>query len=324
MTKVFVTRALPPPGLDMLREKFKVTVNPHDRVLIKDEILEGVKDSEALVCLLTDTIDKDIIDAGSNLKIISNYAVGYNNIDFTYATEKGIIVTNTPGVLSETTADLAFSLLVSAARRIPEGDKFMREGRFAGWAPELMLGTDINGKTLGIIGLGRIGKLVAKRALGFDMKVLYKSANRNPDAEKELGIQYAEVDDILKEADFVSLHVPLIPATKGLIGERELALMKPSAYLINTSRGEVVDEPALIQTLREKRLRGAALDVFWGEPTNINSELYELDNVVLAPHMGSASLETRSKMAKMAATSVIDTIEGRNPQNIVNPEVLKK
>lgn len=323
MSKVFVTRSLPPLGLKMLRDKCEVEVNPHDRVLTKGEILKGVKDSDSLVCLLTDAIDKDIIDAGGKLKIISNYAVGYNNIDFSYATEKGIIVTNTPGVLSETTADLAFSLLVASARRIPEGDRFMREGRFAGWAPELMLGTDIHGKTLGIIGLGRIGKLVAKRALGFDMKILYNSATRKPDVEQELGIHYAEVDEILKESDFVSLHVPLTEKTKGLVGERELDLMKPSAYLINTARGEVIYEPALIQALRNNKIRGAALDVFWGEPTNVNSELYELENVVLAPHMGSASLETRSKMAKMTAQSVIDALEGRVPQHVVNPEVLK-
>jgi glyoxylate reductase len=219
---------------------------------------------------------------------------------------------------------LAFSLLVSVARRIPEGDRFMREGRFQGWAPELMLGTDIHGKILGIIGLGRIGTLVAKRALGFDMKVLYNSANRKPDMEKELGIQYAEVDEILKESDFISLHVPLTPQTKGLIGKRELDIMKPSVILINTSRGEVVDEPALINALKNNRIRGAALDVFWGEPTDVSSQLYELDNAVLAPHMGSASLETRSKMAEMTAQAVIDSLEGREPQHVVNPEVLKK
>jgi glyoxylate reductase len=324
MTKVFVTRALPPPGLDMLKEKYEVTVNPHDRVLTKEEITSGVVDAEALVCLLTDAIDQDIIDAGKNLKIISNYAVGYNNIDFIYATERGIIVTNTPGVLSETTADLAFSLLVSAARRIPEGDRFMREGKFAGWAPELMLGTDIYGKTLGIIGLGRIGALVARRARGFDMKVLYNSATRKPELEKELGIQFSEIEEILRESDFVSLHVPLTEKTKGLIGQKELGMLKPTTYLINTSRGEVVDEPALIETLKNRRIRGAALDVFWGEPTNVNPELYNLENVVLAPHMGSASHETRSKMAEMAAQAVIDAIEGRRPKHVVNPEVLEE
>lgn len=322
MTKVFVTRALPPPGLDMLREKFEVEVNPHDRVLTKKEILLGVTDADALVCLLTDTIDKDIINAGINLRIISNYAVGINNIDTQYATEKGIIVANTPGVLSETTADLAFTLLVATARRIPEGDKFMREGKFKGWAPELMLGTDINKKTLGIVGLGRIGMLVAKRAMGFDMKVIYYSSSRKEEAERELGLRYTGLDDLLRESDFVSLHVPLTTETKGLIGKRELDLMKSSAYLINTSRGEVVDEPALIEALKNKRIRGAGLDVFWGEPTNVNPELYELDNAVLIPHIGSASFETRSKMAEMAASAVIDVMEGKKPQNVVNPEVL--
>jgi glyoxylate reductase len=306
----------------MLRERYEVEVNPHDRVLDKEEIISGVKNKDALVCLLTDTIDKDIIDSGENLKIISNYAVGYNNIDFEYATKKGIIVTNTPGVLSETTADLVLALLMAVARRIPEGDKFMREGKFRGWAPELMLGTDVHGKILGIVGMGRIGALVAKRAKGFDMEILYHSSSRKPELESELGIKYSELDDLLRQSDFVSLHVPLTSEARGLIGKRELDLMKPSAYLINTSRGEVMDEKALIEALKENRLAGAGLDVFWGEPTNVNSELYSLENAVLIPHIGSASFETRSKMAEMAAAAVIDVMEGRKPIHIVNPEVL--
>jgi glyoxylate reductase len=306
----------------MLKERYDVEVNPHDRVPTKEEIISAVKDKDALLCLLTDPIDKDVIDAGPDLKIISNYAVGYNNIDVGYATKKGIMVTNTPGVLSETTADLAFSLLMASARRIPEGDKFMREGKFKGWGPQLMLGTDVHGKTLGIIGLGRIGKLVSKRALGFEMKVLYYSTKRKPDIEQEMNLEYADLDDLLRRSDFISLHVPLTPATKDLIGERELGLMKPSAYLINTSRGEVVDEKALIEALKNNRLRGAGLDVFTGEPNNINPELYKLENAVLAPHMGSASFETRSKMAEMAAQAVIDTLEGKKPTYIVNSEVL--
>jgi glyoxylate reductase len=323
MTKVFVTRRLPEPGIELLKERYEVEVNPHDRVLTKDEIMEGTKGTDALLCLLTDTIDKNIIDVSENLKIISNYAVGYNNVDVEYATSKGILVTNTPGVLSETTADLVFALLISIARRIPEGDRFMREGKFLGWAPELMLGTDVYGKTLGIIGLGRIGTLVAKRAMGFDMEILYYNRQRKPEVEEELGIKYAELDELLKRSDFVSLHVPLTPETTGLIGKRELSLMKPSAYLINTSRGEVVDEPAIIEALKNNKIRGAGLDVFWGEPTNVNSQLYELENAVLAPHMGSASFETRSKMAEMAARAVIDAIEGKKPKHLVNPEVLE-
>jgi glyoxylate reductase len=322
MSGVFVTRALPPPGLEMLREHYEVEVNPYDRVLYKEEIVAGVKDKDALLCLLTDTIDRDIIEVGENLKIISNYAVGYNNINVDCATERGIIVTNTPGVLSETTADLVFALLMATARRIPEGDKFMREGKFRGWAPELILGSDVYGKTLGIIGLGRIGQLVAKRAKGFDMKVLYHSKRRKLNLEREMGIKFSELDNILEKSDFVTLHVPLTPETEGLIGERELELMKPTAYLINTSRGDVVDEPALIKALKEGKLRGAGLDVFWGEPTDVNPELYELENTVLAPHMGSASYETRSKMAEMAAQAVIDALEGKKPVHIINPEVL--
>lgn len=306
----------------MLKEHYEVEVNPYDRVLYKEEIVNGVKDKDALLCLLTDTIDRDIIEAGETLKIISNYAVGYNNIDVDCATERGIIVTNTPGVLSETTADLAFSLLMATARRIPEGDKFMREGKFRGWAPELMLGSDIYGKTLGIIGLGRIGQLVAKRAKGFDMKILYHSKRRKLNLEREMGMKFSEFNDLLQKSDFVSLHVPLTPETKGLIGERELGLMKSTAYLINTSRGDVVDEPALIKALKEGSLRGAGLDVFWGEPTDVNPELYELENAVLSPHMGSASYETRSKMAEMAAQAVIEALEGKKPAHIINPEVL--
>lgn len=322
MTSVFVTRRLPEPGIKMLEDRYEVEVNPYDRVLSKDEILTGVKDKDALLCLLTDTIDRDIIDAGSNLKIISNYAVGYNNINVDYATAKKIIVTNTPGVLTETTADLVFSLLMAVARRIPEGDRFMRKGKFKGWAPELMLGTDVHGKTLGIIGLGRIGVEVAKRAIGFDMEVIYYNSKRKPDLEQELGVKSAELNELLQKSDFITLHVPLTSDTKGMIGKRELELMKSSAYLINTSRGEVVDEKALIAALRGKRIRGAGLDVFWGEPTDVNSELYGLENAVLAPHIGSASFETRSKMAEMAAQAIIDALEGKRPEHIVNSEVL--
>jgi glyoxylate reductase len=322
MKKVYVTRSLPPPGMNMLKKRYEIEVNPHDRVATKEDIINGVKNKDALLCLLTDTIDKDIIDAGNNLRIISNYAVGYNNIDVEYATKRNILVTNTPGVLSETTADLAFALLMATARRIPEGDKFMRANKFRGWAPELMLGTDIYGKTLGIIGLGRIGMLVAKRAKGFGMDILYYNTTKKPEAEQELGIKYTKMDDLLRDSDFVTLHLPLTKSTKGLIGKKELALMKSTAYLINTARGEIIDEPALIKALKEKSVRGAGLDVFWGEPTDINPELYKLDNIVLAPHIGSASFETRSKMAEMAAQAVIDALEGKKPVHLVNPEVI--
>lgn len=316
--KVFVTRRIPEKGLKMLEEHYKVSVNPHDRVLTKEEIIEGVKDADALLCLLTDTIDREVIDAGQNLKIISNYAVGYNNIDVEYATEKGITVTNTPGVLTETTADLAWALLMAAARRVVEGDKFMRAGKFRGWAPMLMLGTDVYGKTLGIVGMGKIGQAVARRAKGFDMHIIYYSRKRKLDVEKKTGAEYVSLETLMKESDYISLHVPLTSETRNMINREMLELMKPSAYLINTARGEVIDEPYLIEMLKKGRIRGAALDVFWGEPLNLNPELYELDNAVLAPHMGSASLETRTKMAEMAAQAIIDVFEGRIPENRVN------
>ncbi len=316
--KVFVTRRIPEKGIRMLEDRYEVEVNPHDRVLTKEEIIEGVRDADALLCLLTDPIDRDVIDAGKKLRIISNYAVGYNNIDVDYASEKGIVVTNTPGVLTETTADLAWALLMAVARRVVEGDRFMREGKFRGWAPMLMLGTDVYGKTLGIVGMGKIGQAVARRAKGFGMKVLYYSRKRKPEVEKELGAEYVSLETLMKESDFISLHVPLTPETMNMINRDMLELMKPSAYLINTARGEVIDEPYLIDMLKKGRIRGAALDVFWGEPLNVNPELYELDNVVLAPHMGSASLETRTKMAVMAAQAIIDVLEGREPKNRVN------
>ncbi len=316
--KVFVTRRIPEKGLKMLEERYDVKVNPHDRVLTKEEIIEGVKGADALLCLLTDPIDREVIDAGPKLKIISNYAVGYNNIDYEYAAQKGIPVTNTPGVLTETTADLAWAILMAAARRVVEGDAFMRAGKFRGWEPMLMLGTDVYGKTIGIVGMGKIGQAVARRAKGFGMRILYHSRSKKPEIEEETGAERVPLEILMAESDYISLHVPLTPETKNMLNADVLELMKPSAYLINTARGEVIDEPHLIEMLKKKRIRGAALDVFQGEPLNMNPELYELDNVVLAPHMGSASLETRTAMAVMAAQAIIDVLEGKEPENRVN------
>lgn len=316
--KVLVTRRIPEKGLDMLRARYETVINPEDRVMTKEEIIEGIADADALLCLLTDRIDAEVIDAAPKLKVISNYAVGYNNIDIRHAAEKGIAVTNTPGVLTETTADLAWSLLMAVARRIPESDVFMRQGRFRGWAPVLMLGSDVHGKTLGIIGMGDIGSAVARRAGGFGMRVLYHNRNRRQEAEKEIGVKYVPLDELMRESDYISLHVPLTPETRNMLDREMLELMKPSAYLINTARGEVIDEKHLIEMLRSGRIRGAALDVFQGEPLNVNPELYELENVVLAPHIGSASLETRTEMAVMAAQAIIDVFDGKKPQNLVN------
>jgi glyoxylate reductase len=322
MPKVFVTRKLPEVALDELRKKCEVEINPEDRVLTKGEIIKGVKGKDALLCLLTDRIDAEVMDA-ANLKVISNYAVGVDNIDVKAATERGIPVTNTPGVLTETTADLAWALLMAIARRIVEADKFLRTGQWKGWGPMQFLGNDIYGKTLGIIGLGRIGSAVARRARGFDMKVLYYSRTRKRDLEKELGVEYRPFEEVIKNSDFITLHVPLLPETRHMIGRKEFEMMKPTACLINTSRGPVVDEKALADALEKKQIAGAALDVYEQEP-KVNERLIRLDNAVLLPHIGSASVETRTKMARMAVENLLAVLEGRVPPNLVNKEVLEK
>lgn len=323
--KVFVTRKILEEGLNMLREKFEVEVSDYDGVIPRKMLLEKVRGVDAILSLLTDTIDGEVIDAaGSNLKVIANYAVGYNNIDVEEATKRGIMVTNTPGVLTETTADLAWALMMAVARRIVEADRFVREGKFRGWEPMLLLGTDVHGATLGIVGFGRIGQAMARRALGFNMKVLYYDNARVPEqVEKELKATYVDLPTLLKESDFVSLHVPLTKETHHLIGEKELRMMKRGAYLVNTARGPVVDEKALVKALKEGWIKGAALDVFENEP-EVEPDLLKLDNVVLAPHIASASYATRSKMSIMVAENIIKALGGEIPPNLVNPEVLQK
>lgn len=323
--KVFVTRKILEEGLNMLREKFDVEVSDYDGVIPRKMLLEKVKGVDAILSLLTDTIDAEVMDAaGSNLKVIANYAVGYNNIDVEEATKRGIMVTNTPGVLTETTADLAWALMMAIARRIVEADRFVREGKFRGWEPMLLLGTDVHGATLGIVGFGRIGQAMARRALGFNMKVLYYDNARVPEqVEKELKATYVDLPTLLRESDFVSLHVPLTKETHHLIGEKELRMMKKGACLINTARGPVVDEKALVKALKEGWIKGAALDVFENEP-EVEPELLKLENVVLAPHIASASYATRSRMSIMAAENIIKALSGEIPPNLVNPEVLQK
>ncbi|HHF55758.1 MAG TPA: D-glycerate dehydrogenase [Thermoplasmatales archaeon] len=318
MAKIFITRRLPEEGLKMLDEH-EVEIFEGDAPPSKQEIIEGTRGKDALICLLTDKIDSEVMNASSNLKIIANYAAGYDNIDIDEATKRGIFVTNTPGVLTETVADLAWALILAAARRIVEGDKFMREGKFKGWAPMLLLGSDVYGKTLGIVGAGRIGQAVAKRAKGFNMRILYYSRKRKENFEKECNAEYVDLETLLREADFVSLHTPLTPETYHMIGEKELKMMKSSAYLINTGRGKCVDEKALVKALKEGWIRGAALDVFENEP-EIEPELKELENVVLTPHIGSASYETRSRMAVMVAENVLAALKGEIPPNCINPE----
>lgn len=317
MSRVFVTRALPQGAMDRLRaEAGEVVLNPHDRPVTREELLDGVRGATCLLSQLVDSVDDDVLTAGEGLRLVANYAVGFNNVDVAAATRRGILVSNTPGVLTETTADLTFALLLAVARRVVESDRFLRDGKYEGWAPLLLLGDDVHGKTLGIVGLGRIGRAVARRARGFGMRVLYAGPAEQDDAE---GATFASLDELLAESDFVSLHVPLNDATHHLIDAAALKRMKPSAYLLNVARGPIVDEQALVAALRAGEIAGAGLDVFEGEPA-VEPGLVELDNVVLVPHVGSATKETRLAMANIAVDNVLDVLAGRPPRSCVNPE----
>ncbi|MBC7107661.1 MAG: D-glycerate dehydrogenase [Methanomassiliicoccales archaeon] len=320
---VLVTRKIPDAGLDILGKEVNLDIYEGDTPIPRGELIHRIKGKHGLLCLLSDRIDRDVMEAaGSQLKIISNYAVGYNNIDVEEATKRGILVTNTPGVLTDATADLTWALIMACARRIPESDRFVREGKFVGWGPMLMLGYEVYRRTIGIIGLGDIGTAVARRARGFDMRILYHNRKRNIDGEREVGAVYVPLDTLLKESDFVTIHVPLTQETFHLIGEKEIGLMKKNAILINVARGEVVDEKALISALKEKRIAYAGLDVFENEP-QINPELFALENVVLTPHTGSATYESRNRMAVMAAENLLAGLKGKRPPNLVNTRVWK-
>ncbi len=321
MAKIFVTRNLPGPSLDILRQSHDVRVHPGDIPPTKDELIAGVKDADILICLLTDSIDQTIISAGNKLKIIGNYAVGTNNIDVDWATVNDIAVLNTPGALTDASADMAFALLLAAARRLGEADRFIREGKWLGWDPTLLLGTQVTGKTLGIVGMGRIGIAMAQRAKGFGMRILY--TNRQPvpkGLERDLGATFVELSGLTELSDFVSLHCPLTPATKHLFNAKVLSAMKPGSILINTARGPIVDEEALVEALEHGPLRAAGLDVFEDEP-NVHPKLRTLPNVLLAPHVGSATEETRSEMAEMLVRGIQTLLRDEQPNNLVNPEV---
>ncbi|MEM3566571.1 MAG: glyoxylate reductase [Candidatus Bathyarchaeia archaeon] len=323
--KVYVTRELPERGMKIIRERFDAEVWPEYGPPPKKEIIKKAKDVDALVTLLSDKIDAEVFDAAPKLKIVAQMAVGFDNIDVAEATRRGIYVTNTPGVLTETTADFAWALLMAVARRVVEADKYVRTGQWkVGWHPSMLLGRDVYGATLGIVGAGRIGTAVARRAKGFNMKILYYDVvPMPPEIEKELGAKRVDLDTLLKESDFVSIHVPLMKETYHLINEEKLRLMKKTAYLINNSRGPVVDEKALYKALKEGWIAGAALDVFEQEPTPVDNPLLKLDNIVVAPHISSASYETRSRMAEMVAENLVAFFEGRIPPNLVNPDVVK-
>lgn len=330
--KVFVARRIPEIGIEMLKKAgFDVDVNEdEDKVLTKLELIDKVKNKDALLSLLTDKVDEEVLSSAKNLKIVANYAVGLDNVDIDAATRRGILVSNTPGVLTQSVAEHTFALMIGVARRIVEADKYTRLGKYRAWGPLLFLGADLNGKTLGIIGLGRIGKAVSKMAVrGFDMKVLYYDKFKDEAFEKEYNAEDTDLETLLKEADFITIHVPLLPSTIHLISFNEFELMKKGAILVNTARGPIVDEKALIDALENKRIAGAALDVFECEPEiscdhESPHQLKDLDNLILTPHIASASIETRGKMAELAAQSIIDLAGGKTPQNVVNREALKK
>jgi glyoxylate reductase len=317
--KVFVTRKIPDEGLDLLRKKVNLDVWKEDRVIPRKELLKRVKGVDGLLPLLTDEIDGEVMDAAApQLKIIANYAVGYDNIDVEAAAERGILVANTPGVLTEAVAEHTFSLLLAIARRVSESDRFTRAGQYKGWEPMLLLGTELQGKTLGVVGLGRIGSRVAEMAVrGMGMRAIYYDIKRSRGFERRLKAKFCKnLADLLKEADFVSLHVPLIPATRHLLGTKELKTMKKSAYLVNTARGPVVDEKALVKALRGGWIKGAALDVFEEEP-KLAPGLAKLENVVLTPHTASATIEARGAMARLAAQAILSALAGKKPKNLV-------
>jgi len=322
MQKIYITRKIPESGLNLLKEKgYEVIVNPDDKVLTGEELVSVLsgQNYDAVLCLLTDKINDSVFEAvGSKCKIFANYAVGYDNIDLMAAKSRGIVITNTPDVLTETVAEHTVALMLAISHRVAEADKFVKEGKYYGWEPMLLLGSDFSHKTVGIIGLGRIGSRVAYHAYnGFNAKIIYYDIKKNENFEKEFNAEYKEnIDDLLKEADFVSLHVPLLSSTRHLINKDRLALMNPTAYLINTSRGPIIDEEALVFALQNKIIKGAALDVFENEP-NLTPGLAQLSNVILTPHIASATEATREKMSLLAAQNIVAVLEGMEPLNPV-------
>ncbi|MFA4647541.1 glyoxylate reductase [Pyrococcus kukulkanii] len=324
--KVFITREIPENGIRLLEKEFEVEIWEEEREIPRDVLLKRVKDVDALVPMLSERIDREVFENAPRLRIVANYAVGYDNIDVEEATKRGIYVTNTPDVLTDATADLAFALLLATARHLVKGDKFVRTGEWkrkgVAWHPKLFLGYDVYGKTIGIVGFGRIGQAVARRAKGFGMRILYYSRTRKPEVEKELNAEFKPLEELLRESDFVVLAVPLTKETMYMINEERLKLMKPTAILVNVARGKVVDTRALIKALKEGWIAGAGLDVYEEEPY-YNEELFSLENVVLTPHIGSATFGAREGMAELVARNLIAFKRGEVPPTLVNREVIK-
>ncbi|HKM77083.1 MAG TPA: D-glycerate dehydrogenase [Candidatus Bathyarchaeia archaeon] len=322
--KVFVTRLLPKEAMDRIHSNCEATVWDGELPPPREVLLKNVVDVEGLLSLLTDKIDAELMDKAPKLKVVSNYAVGFDNVDIPEATKRGIIVGNTPGVLTDTTADFAFTLIMSAARRVAEGDRYVRAGKWKTWGPMLLLGQDVYGSTLGIIGLGRIGAALARRAKGFNMRTMYYDVIRQKQYEDELGIEYATLDKVLTESDFITIHTNLTPETHHLISTKQFEKMKRTCILVNTSRGPIVDNMALYEALRTGKILYAGLDVTEPEPLPANHPLLTLDNVIIAPHIASASVVTRTKMGLIAADNLIAGLKGQLGPAPVNPEVLKK
>jgi glyoxylate reductase len=322
-SSIYVTRMIPQQTIDTLREHYDVEVNPHDRALTREELLQAVRGRNAIISLLTDTIDGAVLDAaGAQCRIVANYAVGFNNFDLSAATTRGVILTNTPGVLDDATATHAWALLLATARRISESERYVRAGKWQGWAPMAFIGQDVDNMTLGIAGLGRIGQRFARKAAAFDMNIIYTDAKPNTEFERQYNARFVDKATLLRESDYLSLHLPLLSETHHYIGAAELAAMKPTAVLINAARGPLVDEKALVAALREKVIWGAGLDVFEDEP-KLAPGLAELDNVVVVPHIASATAQTRLAMGKIAADNVIRVLHGEAPLNCINPQVLQ-
>lgn len=320
--KVLVTRLLPPKAMEMIHKAVDAEVNPHDRPMGRKDLLRRLRGKDGVLSLLNDRMDAEAMDAaGPRLKVIANYAVGFNNVSVPDATARGIVATNTPEVLTETTADMAWALIMAVCRRVAEGDNFLRRRKPWDWAPMMMLGSDVHGKTLGVLGLGRIGQALARRARGFRMKVIYYDAFRQrPAVEKDLGVQFRPFAQVIRQADILSVHTPLMKETVHLIGAKVFRAMKKTAYLINTSRGPVVDEAALAKALQEGEIAGAGIDVFENEP-KVHPELLKCRNAVLTPHIASATVETRTAMGTLAASNLIAVLRGKKPPTPVNPEV---
>jgi glyoxylate reductase len=324
MAHIFITRQIPQAGIDVLTNAgHDVTISPHDRPLSRAEFLAGIADADAVITLLTDKVDAEALEAAPRAKGFANFAVGFDNMDVAAATERSVPLSNTPGVLTDATAELAWALLFAVGRRVVESDRIMRSGRWSGWGPLQFIGGDVHGRTLGIVGAGRIGTAMALKSRGFDMPVVYTNESPNPILEEKLGARLVDLDTLVSEADYVSIHVPLLPTTRHLFDRELFARMKSTAYLINTSRGPVVNEADLVEALRTGEIAGAGLDVFEFEP-KMAAGLADLDNVVVTPHIASATTESRNGMAELAARNVLAMLADKHPETCLNPEIFDR